>query len=334
MRILKDFIIIMLFSYGSLHMSYKYMVPDLANQDFARYNMMIKAPLDMDATEAPFVLRQIPTGIAYLIKEAGIIYRSRVIGFQYSRFYESDDDLRNFFALILSNYLALAVSILLIVTYIRKHDGQNKLFTVLALSMGYFMVPISVVAPLTHGYAWLACVLMAIGLIEKKAWYLLSAIILSFFSRETVILFFSLFVALLFIINRNNHFYRNASVLLLLSTACFFVTRKFFVHGYEYQLSFPHSASDIMGYALSADFLFQTFVTQGAVAFLCYHLYRRSRNLSLIYISSLFAIILFCIVIMVAGAGRIIGESYPLLIVLFCLPDRKLELLMNRQQTV
>jgi hypothetical protein len=324
-RIFKDLVIILVFSYGLLHMSYKYMLPDLANHDFRKYNEMVKTPFDLSAVEAPFVIRQVPTVVAYALKEAGIIYRSQQIAFQSSKYYHSDEDLRGFFALILSNYLALAVSLALIVSYIRRSGGGGQVFTVLALAVGYFMVPITVIAPLTHGYAWLACVLIAIGMFEHRMWLILLGAALSFFSRETVIVFFCPFAFACYAFNRDIRFYRNAGVVLLLFAISFYLTRRLLIPGHEEQLSVSRSTTTMLQYAFSGDFIFQTFLTQAAVAFLCYRLFRRSKQLFAAYMISVAVIIIICIVVLLAGVGRIIGESYPLLILLFLLPRSPLQ---------
>lgn len=323
LRIFKDLTIIILLSYGLLHTSYKYGLPDLANRDFYRYNKMIDAPLDMQATEAHFVLRQVPTYVAYLLKQAGVYYANPEIAFRSSQYYKTENDQRNFFALILSNYLALAAGLLIIVTYLRRY-GDGKLFTVMALATGYFLVPVSVIAPLAHGYAWLACVIATIGLLERKVTLMIAAGVISFFSRESVLMFFCPFIACLLLYDRNNRFLWGSLLLYGSLVVLFLLVQSSLAH--EPSPLFTGSiVQQLPGYIRNGNFFSTTFLPQGVLVYLCYHLYRRARRLTALYIVSATVLLLACIASMILGPGRIIGETCPLLILLFCLPREKLQ---------
>jgi|GEM_PF-3798662 len=59
-------------SYGIFYMSYKFGIPSMGNNDFEKYEKMIDQPLNATVTTTPWVTRQIPTAVAYIIKQCKI----------------------------------------------------------------------------------------------------------------------------------------------------------------------------------------------------------------------------------------------------------------------
>ncbi len=318
-----NLLLVILFTYGVFYTSYKFGRPDLGNHDFVKYEKMIDSPLNLSATRAPFVLRQLPTTIAAVLKNAGIYYPN-LVSFKDSVYYKGEDSQRTLFALILSNYLAVVVGLALLTGYLQKQTGsKDVLFKVMALSLGYFMLQLNIIAPLTQGYGWLAAILLSIGLLDKRYPLLLAGTFIGLFSRETVVLFFMVFAGgYAFYCYRRKvetRFYRNAVLIFFCSLLLLMGLRVGFTTGNTAQLSPLYLLKETIGAVFSADYLFQAIFTQGLLVYLYIHLYRTAKPLALAYGAALLVILL----IGGFGVGRIIGESYPLLVLLYCLPQEK-----------
>jgi hypothetical protein len=325
-----DFLLVILFTYGIFYTSYKFARPDLGNQDFAKYEKMVDSPMNMQATRAPFVLRQLPTLVATVTKECGIYYPNK-ISFAESVYNKSEASQRNFFALILSNYLAVVVGLTIMIRYLRKQTGinTNVHFTVLALCLGYFMLSLNIIAPLTQGYGWLATIVLIIGLLNKKYVLVLTGLLIALFSRETVVLFFMVFAIGLAIYNYRRKvsfsFARNAAIVSFLSLLLLLSLRIAFTSGNANQLSITHILSETGRAMFTADYLFQAILTQGLLIYVFSRLYVLARPIAIMYGLALLVIML----VGGFGVGRIIGESYPLLVIFYCLPTLKTREFLN-----
>jgi len=193
--ILKYSLLVLLFSYGLFYISYKYGQPALANRDFFRYEKMVDTPLNLSITKAPFVLRQIPTSFAFLIKKAGIYYPNAIAYHEFNEEVTMDSQV-NLFSLILSNYLAFVLSIALILYHVLSKnnlDNPNIVLAILAYFLGYFMTPTNIIAPLTQGWGWLACTIISIGMVNRQYLTTIVGILIALFSRETLFVFFMVF---------------------------------------------------------------------------------------------------------------------------------------------
>lgn len=324
-----DLLLVILFTYGVFYTSYKFGRPDLGNHDFAKYEKMIGSPLNMSATRAPFVLRQLPTLIAAATKQFGIYYPNK-ISFAESVYNQSEVSQRNFFALILSNYLAVVLGLTMMIRYLRKHAGVNNAhFTVLTLCLGYFMFSLNIIAPLTQGYGWLATILLSIALLNKRYALLLTGLFIALFSRETVVLFFMVFTGVLAVHSYHKKtsfvFARNAAVISFSSLLLLLSLRLAFTSGNASQLSITHLLNETWQAIFTADYLFQAVLTQGLLIYLYSRLYISAKPVAVIYGVALLAIMM----IGGFGVGRIIGESYPLLVILYCLPPPKTRELLS-----
>jgi len=318
--LLYDLLLVILFTYGAFYSSYKFGRPDLGNHDFARYEKMVDSPFNLSATRAPFVLRQLPTAIAYGIEKAGIFYPNK-ISFADSVYNKASNSQQVYFALIFSNYIAVVVALTLLIRYIRKKvPGQpNVHYTVLALCLGYFMLTLNIIAPLTQGYGWLAMVLLSIGLLEKKYRPVLTGTLIAMFSRETVLLFFIIFSAGYWFYERRQHapatFVRNIVLILLAGLVILLLIRTGLTEGNARQLSITYLISQSVHSFFTYNYLFQSILTQGLLFYLAWALYKARRPLAIVYGIGC----LFIMLIGGAGVGRILGESYPLLVILYCL---------------
>src|SRR4051812_32048672 len=130
---------------GYVYYCYKFGSPDLGNNDFYRYKEMVERPFDFDAAPSPFVLRQIPPFVAHLFYKFGI-------------FYDTSTNLdvlhpgavatkKIFFALILSNALAAAVSFVISLHHVRTAVANTNIaisFCYFGIMLSYFYFPFSV----------------------------------------------------------------------------------------------------------------------------------------------------------------------------------------------
>lgn len=320
--------LILLFTYGLFYTSYKLGRPDLGLHDYRHYSRMVDTPLSLSVAKAPFILRQIPTIVAYGIKQAGIYYPNKT-SFQQSTYYKTENDQRNFFALILSNYLAFVAAIAIMLSYLRS-KGIDAPFPVIALMLGYFFTSLTVIAPLNGAYGWLCCVLLTIGVLERKMWLVIVGSLMALFSRETVLLFFMPLLAISFVQSREKRYLQPLLVCLTAGITLYLV-RLFLVSGYEEHLTFGTTGRTTYRQILNADYLFQGYLTQGLVAFLCYKIYKADKSVGIAITASISVVALFCFAVRVGGAGRIIGECYPFLLVIYILQASKQKIFSRLQ---
>ncbi len=102
------FVLTVLFSYQLLWYAHKYSIPWSGLADFAHYHDMTLRPLDFDATRYPFNFRMLTPLIASLLLKVHAIY-DNVTWFDSQSVYKGVQyDKSVFFALLLTNYLAVA----------------------------------------------------------------------------------------------------------------------------------------------------------------------------------------------------------------------------------
>ena len=316
--ICKYSLIVLLFSYGLFYISYKYGQPSLANRDFFRYERMVDTPLNLTITKAPFVLRQIPTSVAFLIKKAGIYYPNAIAYREYNAEVTPNSQV-NLFSIILSNYLAFILSIVLILYHVlgsnKQDDDENKVFVILAYFLGYFMTSTNIIAPLTQGWGWLACSIITMGIMKRHYLTLITGIVIALFSRETLLVFFMVFSISHWWANkegRKDMFLPKIVIMIFMACIGLFTLRLLFTHGNENQLSIIYLLKQTFTNINPGDYLFQTFLCQGVLIFALVKLFKKSKELIIPYIVAISVILL----ISGSGAGRIIGESFPFVILM------------------
>jgi hypothetical protein len=104
----RDFIIGVILLYGFVYTAYKYGNPFFGRNDFFRYEVMVAHPFDFSAAPAPFVLRQIPAIVASVFYRLGL---HGDIAAVIDSIGLDDETKRRFFAMILSNGLAVCLSL-------------------------------------------------------------------------------------------------------------------------------------------------------------------------------------------------------------------------------
>src|SRR5947199_1175485 len=194
----RDFIIGLTLLYGYVYTAYKYGNPFFGRNDFFRYEVMVAHPFDLSAAPAPFVLRQIPAIVASAFYRLGFHSDTAAVVDTIGLDAETKG---RFFAMILSNALAVCLSFTVLAGYLRTKLATDSLVTSLALFgilAALFYFPSAVIAPVTIGWGWLASSLLAIAFIEASAAMTILACALALFSRETTLIFgLTMFVALL-----------------------------------------------------------------------------------------------------------------------------------------
>jgi hypothetical protein len=265
----RDFLIGALFLYGYVYTAYKYGNPLLGRNDFFKYKEMVGNPFDFSATTAPFVLRQIPAIIAAIFYKLGVHYdTAAVVDFIGLDF----DTKRRFFALILSNALAVCLSFTILASYLRTKLPRNNLvdlFAMFGIFAAWFYFPSGVIAPLAVGWGWLVSSLFVIAFLERSLALTCLACLIGLFSRETTLIFaLVMFSALLlFEDDRSRNIVLSVSVLI---AGCigYLALRKLFTSGYEHQISPQSIISSLMSPKLSRAYLFQSVLSQGLLAML------------------------------------------------------------------
>ncbi|MBN9483714.1 MAG: hypothetical protein BGO70_08920 [Bacteroidetes bacterium 43-93] len=321
---LKYCILTFLFTYGIFYTSYKYGRPDLGNWDFLKYSKMVDAPLNLSATVAPHALRQLPTLLAYAAKQSRLYYPND-ISFARSVTYKGLNMQKNFFALLLVNYAAFIAAVALIIWFVVTYGHLQKsnfiYFSCIALCSGYFMVPVNIIAPMSQGFGWLASVLLSIGIFSARYRYIIIGGLIGIFSRETTVLFFMVLSIIsgvvLYMTKRKPSFFFNTSFILLGLFVTLLLFRINLTTGQEKQFSILYLIGKTFDSATKADYLFQAFLTQGLLFFLFTLCYKKDKRRTINYIAAA----IFILLIGGFGAGRLLGETYPYLVLLYLLPS-------------
>ena len=306
---------------GYLYYCYKFGSPDLGNNDFYRYQEMVERPFDLSATSAPFVLRQIPTFVAYLFYKCGIFYDTKTnLDLILPGAIETK---KVFFALILSNTLAAAASFAVALAYIRQKAQNNDIlvsFSYLGIMLSYFYFPFSIVAPLTYGWGWLASAILAIGLLDKRLLMICCGCLMALFSRESILIFslaLSMFAWAGF--GRRDVFYVQSAGMVAVACAMLLVMRIFLVHGYEHQFGLQSVVTNILSFSPTREFLFQGLIPQAIFIVLLLSLSKKHGSYALALFLAIIPVILVVIGAGITTPGRVIGETLPFYAIIFLL---------------
>jgi|GEM_PF-5706797 len=211
-------------------------------------------------------------------------------------------------------------SIVLLLDYFKKRY-KNRQFkhirnTVLLLCIGYFMVPVNIIAPLTEAYGWLCASLFAIGFQKKKTGLVLLSFVLAAFSRETFLLYAVFFLGLLLLLQRKRlkHLYK-----VIICWIGLAVTMYLLVLLLRYQVDIAQGSSKHFSFVYFSgikhnilDFIFQAVLSQLLLVLIFRNIFKRSKQLFFPLLIPLLA----ALFIIDNGIGRVIGECVPLLI--FC----------------
>ena len=182
-RLLRAFQIafIALATYGMLYFSYKYYIPWSGGQDYARYYAMYQQPLDLSQTQAPFVYRQLSAVITHVIYKIGIYYPNEI------HFIDAGYDQRIFFSALLSNYLALFLTAILVCMTVARRFDYPSLFPPLVgglLCFLSFFTQQHVITGLSEGWSWFLMALLFYAYDSRRLPVVVAVLFLSIFQRE------------------------------------------------------------------------------------------------------------------------------------------------------
>jgi hypothetical protein len=266
---IRDFLIGVVFLYGYVYTAYKYGNPLFGRNDFFKYKEMVASPFDFSATTAPFVLRQIPAVVAAIFYKVGVHYDTLAV----IDLIDLDlDTKRRFFALILSNALAVCLTFTILASYLRTKLHKYNLVDLFALFgtfAAWFYFPSGVISPLAIGWGWLVSSLFVIAFLERSLTITCLACLIGLFSRETTLIFALVMFSALLLFEDDRPRNIVLSVLVLFGGCVFYLAlRKLFTSGYEHQISPEFIASSLMSPKFSRAFLFQSVLSQGLLAML------------------------------------------------------------------
>lgn len=181
-----------LLAYPMLFYAHKYAVPWSGLTDFRSYHAMVLQPLDFQVARAPFAMRQVPTLIARLILDLGLIYPNE-IWFDHFTVYQGVTYRKDvFFALMFGSFLGMVgTGGLLYMAASRLDAGQARLLSpygllAVALLLLAGTTLFYTVAPLTEGWSWF--LLTEIFILSRRddrwRWLALPLLMLAIFERE------------------------------------------------------------------------------------------------------------------------------------------------------
>jgi len=253
-----------------LYFSYKYYVPWSGGQDYAQYYAMYQQPLDMSQTEAPFVYRQFGAVITHVIYKLGLYYPNKI------HFIEAGYDQRIFFSALLSNYLALFLTAILVAMTVARRFDYPTLFPPLVgglLCFLSFFTQQNVITGLSEGWSWFLMALLFYAYDSRRQTLVIAVLILSIFQREILPIVVAVLSGVSLLQRRENTDRDPFVVKTFVSASCAFalyvLVRSFVipVEGYEAQFfpgdlwsgllaSIPPSASVVMQGVVSQNIFF------------------------------------------------------------------------------
>jgi hypothetical protein len=250
-----------------LYFSYKYYSPDYGASDFYAYYKMVLHPLDFSVAPSPLIYRQFSTLITSLIFKMGIFYNMEI------SYVNEAINQRVFFAFILSNYIALALTALTIMKIIDIEIGKE---TILSPLFGGVLVFLSfgtlvyVLTGLVEGWTWFF-IAFAFYAFKKQNIYLFAVIlIVAIFQKEVVSIIFGVISFIFFVLDylkdrKVNKTYLKFFAISFASFVLYLLLRKVFlpISGYENQLNLQSLIETFLNYSIfTSNKLFTTIFSQ------------------------------------------------------------------------
>lgn len=316
----RDFLLGAILLYGYIYTAYKYGNPLFGRNDFFRYEEVVAHPFDFSVTPAPFVLRQIPAIVAAAFYRLGIYWQTTAV---IDSIGVDGETKRRFFAMILSNGLAVCLSFTVLSGYLRarlRTDGLINSLALFGIFAGWFYFPSAVVAPVTIGWGWLVSSLFVIAFGERSAAMTAVACALALFSRETTIIFTLVMFAAPLLLEGDHKRGVVVSILVLAGSCMLYLALRLgLTTGYEHQTDPRLIAARLQSLSFPDHFFTQLLLGQGMLLLLllCIALKR------LRYAAYLFAAAAtMAIVALAAGVtdvGLLVGETLPFYATIFLL---------------
>ncbi len=319
----RDFAIGVVLLYGYIYAAYKYGNPLTGRNDFFKYKDMVGSPFDFSATTAPFVLRQIPTVVASIFYKLGPHYDTTavvdLIGLD-------PDTKRRFFALILSNALAVCLSFTILAGYLRIKLGRFGLadmFALFGVFAAWFYFSTGAIAPVTVGWGWFASSLFVIAFLERSLALTCAATLIGMFSRETTLVFaIAVFSAQLLFEAEHRRSVVPSVLVLAVGCLSYLAVRKLFTSGYEHQIDPQSILNSLISLKFSHRYLFQSVLSQGLLAMLLLCIALKRPRYAVYLLLGVGAVTLVAVGTRQSQLALVTGETLPFYAVIFFLTQR------------
>jgi len=316
----RDFIIGLILLYGYVYTAYKYGNPFFGRNDFFRYEAMVTHPFDFSAAPAPFVLRQIPAIVASVFYRLGFHGDTAAV---IDTIGLDDETKRRFFAMILSNGLAVCLSFTVLAGYLRTKlatDGLINSFALFGILAAWFYFPSAVIAPVTIGWGWLASSLLAIAFVEASAAMTILACALAVFSRETTLIFgLTMFIALLLFEHDRRRGVVVSVIVLAASCLLYLALRIGFTTGYAHQIDPAGIAGRLASLTFPTHFFTQLILAQGILILLLVLIATKAARYAVYLAVAAGVMALAAVATGVSDVGLLVGETLPFYAVIFIL---------------
>jgi len=312
----------LLISYGLLYFSYKYFSPDFGQSDFYHYYKMALEPLNFSVTESPFIYRQFSTVMTALVYETGLFYNMKI------SYVQDGIDQQLFFSFILSNYLALVLTSIIVSKVVDLEIGKVTVMApLLAGTLCYLSFGAStyVLTGLVEGWSWFLIALAFYAFKKENVYLFVIVLMISLFQKEVVSMIFGVISAvyiLLAYFDSNKQINKKYVWFFIISIGTFLtyiLIRKVLipVGGFENQLDF----NQLLHYLITYDFfdprkLYVTIFSQNLFYLLLllfvlnFFIYKNEKNrFQLLRANFIIALISVCIVLFLIGMAAALGSN-------------------------
>ncbi len=230
---------------------------------------------------------------------------------------------RRFFAMILSNALAVCLGFTVLAGYLRTKlatDGLTNSLALFGILAAWFYFPSAVIAPVTIGWGWLASSLLAIAFIEASAAMTVLACALALFSRETTLIFgLTMFVALLLFEHDRRRGVGVSVIVLAASCLAYLALRIGLTTGYEHQIDPAGIVGRIASLTFPAHFFVQLILAQGILILLLILIAMKEARYAVYLAAAAGVMALVAVATGVTDVGLLVGETLPFYAVIFIL---------------
>jgi hypothetical protein len=284
-----------------LYFSYKHYTPEIGGAgDSVYYIQMILQPFNSDAAGSPYVYRQFSTFITSIILNTGVFYDSVVA------YTSIESEKRIFFSFLLSNYIALLLTALIVSRVVDLEIGEKTVAIPILAGLICFMsfgASAYVLTMLIEGWTWFFIALGFYALKQKNVTLFIIAIIFGFIQKEMVSIFLGLMCFFLLIFDKNEADKTVDKKLFLMfaislfSFLLYIIMRGFVipVEGYESQINVLLFVENIIEFEYTnTSWIVSNFVNQNILyvfIFLFFLVYTGKRNTDELKLNYFYALI-------------------------------------------
>lgn len=306
-------------SYGLLYFTYKFARPWAGSNDYYdNYYFMYLSPLDVNASPAPYILRQVSAVLTHLVLIAKFYIPNRDAVLVPGR------DPRVLFAAMLTNWTFLLLAAWLAGLIAEEELGQRN--AVVALTAGFlcllaFQTPFFVISGLTEGVSWFLLAAGFLAYLRRARGWLLLVLMLSIVQRESILIVMGVVAACDLIIEREDRRFKiQALIEAIVCFGVYFLIRRLALHGSEQQTHFTAMLVSLRHLVPAKTFASQMVLTQ-STAILCFGVAfvgRRGAHLRRVWVPCLLAALVAMDVVGVAAGvvnnlSRVLAILVPVL---------------------